>query len=104
MKTGLKQKHSTLQTLINDLEAGGGGTGDAYTKAEADAKFETKTDAATTYLSKSDAATTYQAKADMTNYIQEETGGYFVVNGIRIYVASSAPTGTIPEGSIGLGW
>ena len=48
MKTGLKQKHSTLQTLINDLEAGGGGTTDAYTKAEADAKFETKTDAAST--------------------------------------------------------
>lgn len=104
MKTGLKQKHSTLQTLINDLEAGGGGTVDAYTKAEADAKFETKTDAASTYLSKSDAATTYQAKSDMTNYLEEETGGYFVVNGIRIYVASSAPSGTIPEGSIGLGW
>ena len=94
MKTGLKQKHSTLQTLINDLEAGGGGTTDAYTKAEADAKFETKTDA----------ASTYQTKADMANYLEEETGGYFVVNGIRIYVASSAPSGTIPEGSIGLGW
>lgn len=104
MKTGLKQKHSTLQTLINELEAGGGGLVDAYTKAEADAKFETQTDAAATYLSKSDAATTYQAKADMTNYLEEETGGYFVVNGIRIYVASSAPSGTIPEGSIGLGW
>ena len=94
MKTGLKQKHSTLQTLINDLEAGGGSGGDSYTKAEADAKFETKTDA----------ASTYQTKADMANYLEEETGGYFVVNGIRIYVASSAPTGTIPEGSIGLGW
>lgn len=83
MKTGLKQKHSTLQTLINDLEAGGGGTVDAYTKAEADAKF--------------------QAKADMTDYVKE-TSGYITVNGIRIYVSSSEPTGTIPEGSIGLGW
>lgn len=103
MKT-VKQKQQTLQSIIDKAQAGGGGTGDSYTKAEADAKFETKTDAASTYLSKSDAATTYQAKADMTNYIEEETGGYFVVNGIRIYVASSAPTGTIPEGSIGLGW
>lgn len=84
MKTGLKQKHSTLQKLINDLEAGGGGTTDAYTKAEADAKF--------------------QAKADMTDYIEEQTGGYIVVNGIRIYVSATEPTGTIPEGSIGLGW
>lgn len=103
MKPIVKQKQQTLQTLIDELQAGGGGLVDAYTKAEADAKFETKTDAATTYLSKSDAASTYQAKADMTNYL-EETGGYFVVNGIRIYVASSAPSGTIPEGSIGLGW
>lgn len=104
MKPIVKQKQQTLQTLIDELQAGGGGLVDAYTKAEADAKFETKSDAATTYLSKSDAASTYQAKADMTNYLEEETGGYFVVNGIRIYVASSAPSGTIPEGSIGLGW
>lgn len=99
----VKQKQQTLQEIINAAQTGGGGS-DSYTKAEADAKFETQTDAAATYLSKSDAASTYQAKADMTNYIEEETGGYFVVNGIRIYVASSAPSGEIPEGSIGLGW
>ena len=104
MKPIVKQKQPTLQKIIDDAQAGGGGTGDAYTKAEADAKFETITNAASTYLSKSDAATTYQAKADMTDYVKEETGGYFVINGIRIYVASSAPTGTIPEGSVGLGW
>lgn len=103
MKT-VKQKQQTLQSIIDKAQTGGGGTVDAYTKAEADAKFETQTDAASTYLSKSDAASTYQAKADMTNFLEEETGGYFVVNGIRIYVASSAPSGTIPEGSIGLGW
>ena len=103
MKT-VKQKQQTLQSIIDKAQTGGGGTVDAYTKAEADAKFETQTDASSTYLSKSDAASTYQAKADMTNYLEEETGGYFVVNGIRIYVASSAPSGTIPEGSIGLGW
>ena len=100
----VKQKQRTLQAVIDKAQTGGGGTIDAYTKAEADAKFETQTDASTTYLSKSDAASTYQPKADMTDYVKEETGGYFVVNGIRIYVASSAPSGTIPEGSIGLGW
>lgn len=30
--------------------------------------------------------------------------GYALVNGIRLYVASSAPTGTIPDGSVGVGW
>lgn len=103
MKPIVKQKQSTVQDIMNKAQAGGGG-GDSYTKAEADAKFETQTDAATTYLSKSDAASTYQAKADMIDYIEEQTGGYIVVNGIRIYVASSAPSGDIPEGSIGLGW
>ena len=83
MKPIVKQKQSTVQDIINKAQAGGGGT-DSYTKAEADAKF--------------------QAKADMTDYIEEQTGGYIVVNGIRIYVASSAPVGDIPEGSIGLGW
>lgn len=101
----VKQKQQTLQEIINAAQTGGGGEPvDAYTKAEADAKFETQTDAATTYLSKSDAASTYQPKADMTDYVKEETGGYFIINGIRIYIASSAPSGTIPEGSIGLGW
>lgn len=82
MKTGLKQKHSTLQTLINDLEAGGGGTVDAYTKAEADAKFQTK--------------------ADMDDYIEEQTGGYIVVNSIRVYVSATQPVDA-PTGSIWIG-
>lgn len=79
----VKQKQQTLQEIINAAQQGGGGS-DSYTKAEADAKFQTK--------------------EDMSDYVEEQTGGYIVVNGIRIYVASTAPTGTIPDGSIGLGW
>lgn len=94
MKTGLKQKHSTLHNIINQVQQGGGEPVDAYTKAEADAKFETQ----------EDAASTYQPKADMTDYIKVYPGGYIIVNGIRVYVASSAPTGDIPEGSAGIGW
>lgn len=95
MKTNIKQKQPTLQKLIDELQAGGGGgTGDAYTKAEADAKFETQTHA----------AATYQTKADMSDYIEEKPGGYIEVNGIRLYVSSTEPTGDIPDGSIGVGW
>ena len=38
-----------------------------------------------------------QVETDGTNY-------WITVNGIRLYFASSAPTGTIPDGSIGIGW
>ena len=39
----------------------GGGSGDAYTKEEADAKFLSQTDAASTYESKSEASTAHAA-------------------------------------------
>ena len=85
MKTNIKQKQPTLQKLIDELQAGGGGgTVDAYTKAESDAKFLSKTDAASTYI--------------------KDDGSYITVNGIRLYISSTEPTGTIPDGSIGVGW
>lgn len=85
MKTDVKQKRQTLQQIIDNVQqGGGGGTGDAYTKAEADAKF--------------------QAKADMTDYVQQQAGGFITVNGIRLYISSTEPTGNIPDGSVGLGW
>ena len=34
----------------------------------------------------------------------DETNYWITVNGIRLYFASSAPTGDIPNGSYGLGW
>ena len=40
-------------------------------------------------------------------YIEVETDGtnyWITVNGVRLYFASSAPTGNIPDGSYGLGW
>lgn len=30
--------------------------------------------------------------------------GYALINGKRLYLADSAPTGNIPDGSIGVGW
>ena len=40
-------------------------------------------------------------------YVKVETDGtnyWITVNGIKLYFASSAPTGNIPDGSYGLGW
>lgn len=39
--------------------------------------------------------------------VKVETNGtnyWITVNGVRLYFASSAPTGDIPDGSYGLGW
>ena len=58
------------------LGGGNGGSGDSYTKAEADAKFVPK----------------------------DEDDTYLKINGRRLYIASSAPTGDIPDGSVGVGW
>lgn len=77
----VKQKQQTLQEIINAAQTGGGG-GDSYTKAEADAKFQTK--------------------ADMDDYIEEQTGGYIVVNSIRVYVSATQPADA-PTGSIWIG-
>lgn len=83
MKTVVKQKRQTLQEIINNAQSGGGSGGDSYTKEEADAKFQTI--------------------SGMSGYVPQSTN-YFTVNGIRVYVSATAPTGEIPAGSIGLGW
>lgn len=183
-----------VEILAQKIEngAGGGGSVDAYTKAQADAKFETQSHASETYQTKSgmsgyatttdisDMATKtwvgeqgYMTSADevptvgstdngkvLTATYSEGTGSYswenvptpsvdevpdvtsnddgkvltatysggqgsyawaqaasgglsvetdgtnywITVNGIRLYFASSAPTGTIPTGSYGIGW
>ena len=38
------------------------------------------------------------------NTITDGGNGYAIVNGIRLYVSSTAPTGDIPDGSVGVGW
>lgn len=51
---------------------------DAYTKAEADAKFETITDAASTYLSKTDAASKTNKFIFTSNVVNEEGSLYLI--------------------------
>lgn len=36
--------------------------------------------------------------------IADGGNGYALVNGIRVYVSSTAPAGDIPDGSVGVGW
>jgi hypothetical protein len=34
----------------------------------------------------------------------EGGSNYITVGGIRVYVSATAPTGAIPDGSVGVGW
>lgn len=190
----LDQRVEIIAADVEELKSsgGGGGTSEGYTKAEADAKFETITNAAatyqtisgmssygtktwaaesfqpigdyltatdiadmatktwvgsqsfltqsaasSTYLTQSDASSTYLPSATARQVpapaasddgkvltaasngtyswetasggggLSVETDGtnyWITVNGVRLYFASSAPTGTIPDGSYGIGW
>ena len=68
---------------------------DAYSKAETDGLLVEK-------------QTQISANTSAINGQQNTTAsggnGYALINGIRLYVASSAPTGDIPDGSVGVGW
>lgn len=63
--------------------------------------------------SSGDASTTEVVKGDDTRVLavtaqQNATSsggnGYAIINGINFYVSATAPTGNIPDGSIGVGW
>lgn len=53
-----------------------------------------------------DVTTHSNVTVDKTTTTQDATiqNSYITINGIRIYVSSTAPTGTIPDGSLGIGW
>lgn len=52
-------------------------------------------------------ATVDDNKTNISNQqdtIADGGNGYALINGIRLYVSSTAPTGDIPDGSVGIGW
>lgn len=79
-----------------------------YSKAQADAAIDTL-DTLNGAIGKLE----YKADVNKTNILSEQAkttgmseGGsnYITVGGIRVYVSATAPTGDIPDGSIGVGW
>lgn len=107
MSMNYKQKHSKVQELLNSVEVGGGG-GDSYTKQESDVRYQKKSDMTNYWTADQTDGAIDTAIAGLNGkyvpIVTDETGTYFVSNGIRVYIASSAPTGDIPDGSIGVGW
>ena len=50
------------------------------------------------------AATANAAIDSQQEAIADGGNGYAIINGVRIYVSATEPTGDIPDGSIGVGW
>lgn len=87
-----------------DLGGGGGGGGGGFTPtAEQLAAMNsgiTSTKVEQIETNK-DEILSEQAK---TTGMTKGGSDYITVNGIRLYVSSTAPTGNIPDGSVGVGW
>lgn len=123
-----KQKQPVVQTAINNALSGGGGGTTDYTELEnkpqinsvtlsgnkttSDLGIDTVPEVTSEDNGKilkatySEGTGTY-AWETPTSGLQVETDGtnyWITVNSIRLYFASSAPTGTIPNGSLGIGW
>lgn len=82
------------------MSGGGGGFTPTETQLEAmnSGIDSTKVDQIET--NKNNISTEQAKTAGMT----EGGTDYITVNGIRVYVSATAPTGNIPDGSVGVGW
>lgn len=100
-----KQSHAEIQDILNNAGSGSGGTSD-YTDLKNKPQINSVTLTGNKSLSDIGAATATDMTAQQAKTVGMGNGdtNYITVNGVRVYVASTAPTGTIPEGSIGLGF
>ena len=95
--------NSRVEELLIELkaviEAGGGGGGFTPTDTQLDAMNSGIDSTKVEQIQ-----TNKDAIDDQQNTTDSGGNGYALINGIRLYVASSAPTGNIPDGSVGVGW
>ena len=84
----LSRVEEKLMELKAVIEQGGGGTSDY-------SQLSNKPQINGTTLSGN------QTGADLD--LIDDHGNYIIVNGIRVYVSATEPTGTIPDGSIWIG-
>lgn len=57
-----------------------------------------------TYATKTEMSAVDGRIDDQEDTVAQGGNGYALINGIRLYVSSTAPTGNIPDGSVGVGW
>ena len=91
-----------LKELKTAIEEGGGGGGFTPTQSQLDAMNSGIDTAKVAQIAtNADDISDEQAK---TVGMSEGGSNYIVVGGILFYVSATAPTGNIPDGSVGVGW
>lgn len=98
-KTYMFDKDNTTWYEVSLGGGGGGGGGFTPTTAQLAAMN-----------SGIDSTKVAQIETNETNISKQQDStaqggnGYAIINGIRVYVSATAPTGDIPDGSVGVGW
>jgi hypothetical protein len=78
-----------LVKLKEAIEAGGGGGGFTPTQAQ---------------LAAMNSGITSERVNDLEGIAETDDDFVELANGARLYISSTAPTGNIPDGSVGVGW
>lgn len=91
-----------FEKVIAKYGGGGGGGGFTPTTAQLEAMNSgiTSEDVEQISTNKNNILSEQAKTTGMT----EGGSNYITVGGIRVYVSATAPTGNIPDGSVGVGW
>ena len=98
---------SRIEYLLKELKAlieGGGGGGGGFTPTQAQLDAMNSGIDTTKVAQIATNADDISDEQDKTVGMSAGGSNYIVVGGIRVYVSSTAPTGNIPDGSVGVGW
>lgn len=104
--TPITRQEMWLDKIADAVSGGGGGGTSDYTQLSNKPQINNVELNGNKSLSDIGAATATDmaAEQDKTTGMSEGGSNYITVGGIRVYVSSTAPTGDIPDGSVGVGW
>ena len=86
--------------IINEIYVSGGNNGSLYSRDYIELYNPTDAD-----INLSGYSIQYAGKKTDAKFVPiDDNDTYFTVNGIRVYVSATVPTGDIPDGSVGVGW
>lgn len=94
-----------VEAYLNKIvENGGGGGGGGFTPTDAQLAAMNSGITSEDVEQISTNENNISSEQAKTTGMTEGGSNYITVGGIRVYVSATAPTGDIPDGSVGVGW